>query len=203
MSYLSDQEELKRKQKEYIDGLEEKLEASDEELLNFINGQIMNMSKRIIKWEYGSPPLSVLSEALATHSQTMLALQSLYEAARLELSRAKKIYEVWHAEKYMEIREKYATIEKTSRTERLKFLSKDEIEMQIIADYKDEYLLFKGKIDAADEKRSTADRLISTWSSYQFELTQISKNALAEYSSEMTSYRAENRDMASEVIRTR
>lgn len=164
--------------------IDEVLSEKDSEILQFVNEQILSLGRKIIRFEgNGTPPLSLINECLMTHSSTMLALQSLYESARLDLLRAKKVYDAWHAQKYVEVKAKYVAIEKTSRTEKTVWLSKDEIELRIIADYKDDYLLYQNQIDEADEKRSCIQRLIDTWNSYGFSLNQLSRNAIAEMNS--------------------
>ena len=79
---------------------EEAMSATEEQFLAFVNAQIEKMDKKLLFWGESSPPLAVLNKALMDHSHVLLALTSLYENARIQVSKAKEEYE----EKQIEVK---------------------------------------------------------------------------------------------------
>lgn len=155
---------------------EEAMSDTEEKFLAFVNEQIEKMDKKLLFWGDSSPPFSVLNKALLDHSHVMLALTSLYEHARIEVSKAKEMYDEWHAIKFLEIR----TEVNRDDLAKSKWYSEKEIEYMIRSKYKSEYAIRKSEYELAESKRSTLQRLIDSWSSYQFILSQLSKNSIAE-----------------------
>lgn len=164
---------------------EEAMSATEEQFLAFVNTQIEKMDKKLLFWGESSPPLSVLNKALMDHSHVLLALTSLYENARIQVSKAKEEYEEWHAIKFIEIR----TQVNRDELARNKWYSEKEIEYMIRTKYKAEMAQLKAAYELAESQRSTLQRLIDGWSSYQFILVQLSKNSIAEcYSTKSEGY---------------
>lgn len=155
---------------------EEAMSATEEQFLAFVNAQIEKMDKKLLFWGESSPPLAVLNKALMDHSHVLLALTSLYENARIQVSKAKEEYEEWHAIKFIEVR----TEVNRDELARNKWYSEKEIEYMIRTKYRAEMAQLKAAYELAESQRSMLQRMIDGWSSYQFILVQLSKNSIAE-----------------------
>ena len=110
------------------------------------------------------------------HSHVLLALTSLYEDARIQVSKAKEKYEEWHAIKFIEVR----TEVNRDELARNKWYSEKEIEYMIRTKYRAEMAQVKSAYELAESQRSMLQRMIDGWSSYRFILVQLSKNSIAE-----------------------
>lgn len=155
---------------------EEAMSDTEEKFLAFVNEQIEKMDKKLLFWGDSSPPFSVLNKALLDHSHVMLALTSLYEHSRIEVSKAKEIFDEWHAIKFLEIR----TQVNRDDIAKNKWYSEKEIEYMIRSKYKSEYAIRKSEYELAESKRSTLQRMIDSWASYQYILSQLSRNTISE-----------------------
>lgn len=155
---------------------EEAMSDTEEKFLAFVNEQIEKMDKKLLFWGDSSPPFSVLNKALLDHSHVMLALTSLYEHSRIEVSKAKEIFDEWHAIKFLEIR----TQVNRDDIAKNKWYSEKEIEYMIRSKYKAEYAIRKSEYELAESKRSTLQRMIDGWASYQYILSQLSRNTISE-----------------------
>ena len=172
-------EELNRHLKRTPSNVDEAMSASEEEFIKFVEEQISKMDRKLLFWGESSPPIAVLNKALMDHGHVLLALTSLYEEARWKVEALKEKWGDWYSHKFIEIR----TEVNTNDIARNKWYTKDEIECMMRVKYKDEYNSLRAEMQLAEHERSTLQRLIDGWSSYQYVLTQLSKNSIAEIDS--------------------
>lgn len=151
----------------------------EDKFIKFVETQIEKMENHLLFDGQAIPTLSELSSAICQHAHIMLALTSLYETARWDLNAAKENYDLWYASHYMEIRNEV----NREDLAKAKWYSSSEIEMMVKSKYRKEIKELKAAILAADSKKSTLQHLIDGWNNYSFQLQQLSKNAIAEFSS--------------------
>mgnify|MGYP003587976799 FL=1 len=155
------------------------MSCAEDELIKFVEVQIQKMDSHLLFDGESSPALPVLDRAIMQHQHVMLALTSLYEQARWDLEAAKAAYNEWHAFKFIEVR----TEVNDPKLAKAKWYTKEKIDYFITTKYAKEQAALLSTISLADSKRSLIQHLIDGWSSYQFQLTQLSKNGIAEKNS--------------------
>lgn len=155
------------------------MSLEEDKFIAFVNKQIEKMESHLLFDGKSIPTLGELSSAICQHAHIMLALTSLYETARWELSEAKENYDLWYAQKYMEVRNAV----NREDLAKAKWYSSSEIEMMVKSKYRKEIKELKAAVMSADAKKSTLQHLIDGWNNYSFQLQTLSKNAQAEYSS--------------------
>jgi hypothetical protein len=106
----------------------------------------------------------------------LFALTAVYEQARFDAEAAKEKYNEWYYDKYMEIRNRYNTIDvKTAQ-----WLSSKEIDATLFKTYRKEAAKLKAEMIKAEGQRSTVERLLKGWENYAYILGQLSKNINAQ-----------------------
>lgn len=152
---------------------------ANEELLAFVDKQIQRLNNKVsLLSNGGNITLNEVEIALATYEPTLFALIAIYEQAKAEAAIAKAKYEEFYSEKYMEVRNQY----NTKDVKNAQWLSAKEIESTAYVLYKREFADLKAEIIKTDGQRSTVERLLRSWENYQFILTTISKNIIAQMS---------------------
>lgn len=152
---------------------------ANEELLAFVDKQIQRLNNKVsLLSNGGNITLNEVEVALATYEPTLFALIAIYEQAKAEAAIAKAKYEEFYSEKYMEVRNQY----NTKDVKNAQWLSAKEIESTAYVLYKKEFADLKAEIIKTDGQRSTVERLLRSWENYQFILTTISKNIIAQMS---------------------
>ena len=171
--------EMKR---EFIDEegiLDIATKRANEELLAFVDKQIQRLNNKVsLLSNGGNITLNEVEIALATYEPTLFALIAIYEQAKADAAIAKAKYEEFYSEKYMEVRNQY----NTKDVKNAQWLSAKEIESTAYVLYKKEFADLKAEIIKTDGQRSTVERLLRSWENYQFILTTISKNIIAQMS---------------------
>lgn len=153
---------------------------ANEELLAFVDKQIQRLNNKVsLLSNGGNITLNEVEIALATYEPTLFALIAIYEQAKADAAIAKAKYEEFYSEKYMEVRNQY----NTKDVKNAQWLSAKEIESTAYVLYKKEFADLKAEIIKTDGQRSTVERLLRSWENYQFILTTISKNIIAQMSS--------------------
>ena len=155
----------------------EAMSESEDAFLKFVAKQIEAMDKKLAFHGEEAPMLGELNKALGMHSHTMLALTALYEQARWDVSAAKEAYDEWYADKFIRVR----TEVNTNDVAKSKWYTKEEIDYMIRVKYKEEMASLRAQCQLAESKRSLLQRLVDGWNTYQFILTQLSKNSIAEH----------------------
>ena len=152
---------------------------ANEELLAFVDKQIQRLNNKVsLLSNGGNITLNEVEIALATYEPTLFALIAIYEQAKADAAIAKAKYEEFYSEKYMEVRNQY----NTKDIKNAQWLSAKEIESTAYVLYKKEFADLKAEIIKTDGQRSTVERLLRSWENYQFILTTISKNIIAQMS---------------------
>lgn len=156
--------------------IEKEADKAGDALIAFVEKQVMKMNEKILFDGQREPSIYELDQALATYEQTMFGLVAMYEQAKYDAQVAKEAFEEFYAEKFMEVRNKYNTID----IKKTQWLSVNEIEYTTKSIFKQELAELKADQLRKDAERSTLERLMRAWESYQFVLTQLSKNTLAD-----------------------
>lgn len=151
-------------------------EKAGDKLLIFVEKQVDKMNNKILFDGNREPSLYELQMALSTYEQTMFGLVAMYEQAKYDAEVAKSKYKEFYATKFMETRNKYNTLD----TAKSKWLSANEIEFTMQSIYKKELAMLETDRIEKEAERSTLERLMRSWESYQFVLTQLSKNSIAQ-----------------------
>lgn len=157
-------------------GIEVMSEEEEMKLLKFVSQQIEAMNHKILFDGKHEPSFFELDMALSTYEQTMFGLIAIYESAKYDAEIAKAKYDEFYAEKYMETRNSYNTLD----TKKSTWLSATEIDATTRTRYKTELAELKSESIRKDCEKSTLERMLKSWESYQFILSQLSKNSIAE-----------------------
>lgn len=160
--------------------INDSMNNAEDEFINFVSKHLQKMDKKLLFDGEHAPSLAVLNNCLSDHSHVMLALTGLYEQNRWDKTQAQDDFDTWYAEKFIEVR----TEVNKDDLAKSKWYTKEEIDYMIKVKYKKEYKAMKDAVNLAESKRSFLQRLVDGWNSYQFILTQLSRNSIAEYSSE-------------------
>jgi hypothetical protein len=156
--------------------IEREADNQGDSLIAFVEKQVLKMNEKILFDGQREPSLYELDMALSTYEQTMFGLIAMYEQAKYDAQVAKEAFEEFYAEKFMEVRNKYNTID----VRKGQWLSSSEIEYTTKSIFKKELAALKAAQMRKDVERSTLERLMKSWESYQFVLLQLSKNTIAD-----------------------
>lgn len=157
-------------------GLDKYSDIYGDNLEKYINEKIALMENHLLFNGNTTPSFYELDLALTQYESVLFALTTLYATAKYESELAKEKYTEFFADKYMEIRNTYNTID----LKKAQWLSSTELDATVRVKYKDELARLKLDSIEKDAERSTIERLIKSWESYQFILQQLSKNSIAE-----------------------
>ena len=153
--------------------------TSEEKLISFVNTEIEKMrSSLTIGSRSGEPTLYEVNQALCSYQEVNLGLIAMYNIAKVDHMKAKEAFDDWYAARYIEMREKLNPRELSAQ----KWYSQKEIEMTVRVDFKEEYQKYNDEVQEQDHKIAFMRRLLESWASYQFVLTQLSKNLVSEIS---------------------
>lgn len=152
------------------------MEQAENDLIQFVETQIKKMDNKLIFDGESNPPLEAISIELLKHPHVMLALTSMYETARWAHKAAKKSYDEWYAGAFLEVR----TQVNDPKLSAAKWYTKEEIGMMVTRKYKAQKAALEADVELAEAKLSLLRRLIDGWDAYRWELSQLSKNAIAE-----------------------
>lgn len=156
--------------------IEKEADRQGDALIAFVEKQVLKMNEKILFDGQREPSIYELDMALSTYEQTMFGLVAMYEQAKYDAQVAKEAFEEFYAEKFMEVRNQYNTID----VKKGQWLSSSEIEYTTKSIFKKELAELKADQLKKDAERSTLERLMKSWESYQFVLTQLSKNTIAD-----------------------
>lgn len=150
-----------------------------DQLVAFVEREIFKMNNKILFNGERAPSIYELDLALASYQQTLFALTALYEQAKYDAEIAKAKYEEFYNTKYMEVRNQYNNMDVKNSY----WLSAKEVEATTYSKYRKELAELKADWIEKDCERSTSERLCRGWESYQFVLSQLSRNSIAEINS--------------------
>lgn len=106
-----------------------------------------------------------LKEVLSKKVHVSLLLNAEYQRYRRTLTDAEREFKVWWSEKFTEVRK----LNNPQTITASKWISKSEIEAQVISDYKQEYLEYREKIDNIDTNAAFFRRLMDDWNSISYD----------------------------------
>ncbi len=156
---------------------EEITPEAEQRLVQFCEEQIAKMQKSAhISNADGQPGFYELNQALMNYQSVNLALISIYAVAKTEFSQAKEAFEDWYATKYIQVRDELNP-RSISTT---KWYGAKEIEMQVRHQFNKEFRAMNDDLIFCEEKVSLLRRMLESWASHQYVLTQLSKNITAE-----------------------
>jgi hypothetical protein len=146
------------------------------ELIAFVSTHVKKMENDLLFEGKKQPSFYELNTALCSFEGVLLALIPLYEDERYRSKQAKEVFDIWFADKFISIRDR----ENQRDLAAAKWLSAGEIEKKVIAENKEEYSRLRADVIKCESQESTMRRLMDGWSSYQFILSNLCKNAQSE-----------------------
>lgn len=174
---VSEYEQPKVDVKKFTSSVDEEFQIAEQKLISYVSRQLELMENNLIFKGDKQPSLYELDLALCSYEHVLISLNQLYNAARFEVQKAKEAYDEWYAIVFMEMRDSLNPRNQPAS----KWYSSNEIGYAVRAKYKSEHAKFRAAITLAEQKRSMIERLVEGWRSYQFVLTTLSKNSIAEY----------------------
>lgn len=151
-------------------------EEAERKLVTFVEDQISKMRDSLHLSSGHEPTFYEVNEALVTYQDTNLGLLALHNTAKLENTKAKEAFDDWFAGKFIEIRDRVNPRNLSAQ----KWYSQKEIEMMVRKEYSDEFNKYNWDLIATEHQLAFLRRLLETWASQQYVLTQLSKNLIAE-----------------------
>lgn len=145
-------------------------------LIEFVSRHLEKMEAALLFEGTKQPSFYQLNEALCSYEGILLSLISMYEDQRFQAKQSKEVYDIWLAEKFIDVRDR----ENQKDLAAAKWLSAAEIEKKVIVENKEEYSRIRANVILNESKESTLRRLIDGWNAYQFLLSNLCKNAQAE-----------------------
>lgn len=151
-------------------------EDSSEKLNEFVAKNIEVMRSYLIS--NSNPSISQLNKALVDYMPVLYSLQTLYNKVKFNKLKVDEELDIFEAEAYMNVRNEY----NNKDIDKKLFLSTKEIEAAYKVKYKNKLTSLRAKVDLAESRRSFVERLLKAWENYQFILSNLSKNLVAELS---------------------
>lgn len=155
--------------------LNEEYSKAEKEVLDYVSKCLDIMKKNLNFNTNETPSITDLQLACIKHEPCLIALTTMYNRQKINLSRAQDDYDAWFAQRYMELKE-----EKNLPTNKSVWYSPKELEYLVKTKWKAEFAEKRAAIAKADAQRSFIERLVRSWEGYQFTLGTMSKNAQAE-----------------------
>jgi len=150
--------------------------VAEQQLISFVNAEISKIREAIHLGSGHEPTFYEVNEALCSYQDTNLALLALYNTAKIENIKAKEAFDDWFANRYIEIRDRVNPRNLSAQ----KWYSQREIEMMVRHEYSDEFNKYNWDLIVTEQQLAFLRRMLESWSSHQYILTQLSKNLIAE-----------------------
>ena len=145
-------------------------------LVTFVTEQIDRM-RSYVQFQAGKEPTFFeINQALLSYQDTQLGLLALHNTSKMDHTRAKEEFDDWYADKYLLMRERVNPISLSAQ----KWASQKEIELMVRKEFPTEFHKYNWAVIEAEQQLAFMRRLVDSWASYQFVLTQLSKNIIAE-----------------------
>jgi hypothetical protein len=152
------------------------VDAAEQRLTSFVEAEIAKMREAIHLGAGHEPTFYEVNEALCSYQDTNLALLALHNTIKVENIKAKEAFDDWFASRYIEIRDRVNPRNLSAQ----KWYSQKEIEMMVRHEYADEFNKYNWDFIATEQQLAFLRRMLESWSSHQYVLTQLSKNLIAE-----------------------
>lgn len=151
-------------------------EQSEGQFLNYVQTTIEEYKNKLVKVrEHNIYPVDI-DKAIATYTKTSLDLLAISEKYVKMLDTAQEKFDMWYSQKFVEVRDKL-TSDGRAKT---KFPSQKEIEADIKATYKNEYLNRIHEVKEIEHKKNFIDKIIYRWDKEQFLLSALNNNTQVE-----------------------
>jgi len=158
-----------------VSSIQSTYKQAEEELLIFVQEKISLMENNLLFKGEDVPTFYSLNKSLMDYPHVMYALIALHQEVRIQKDLAVEAYDQYYAEKYCEIKMAQVSLGKSAQ-----FTSSKEIEMFVRKQYTQELAQLKANVIKAENKHNSINYLCDAWKSYQFVLSNLSKNAQAE-----------------------
>jgi len=153
-------------------------DEAEARLTAFVQDSIEKIRSKV-QFEAGKEPsFFEVNQALLTYQDTNLGLLALHNTAKMENTRAKEAFDDWYAQKYIDVRDRVNPRTLSAQ----KWYGAKEIELMIRNEYKEEYHRYNWDVIITEQQLAFMRRLLEGWASYQYVLTQLSKNLISELS---------------------
>ena len=149
---------------------------AEAKLVSFVNGQIEKMQGYVQFTAGREPTFFEVNQALLSYQDTNLALLALHNTAKMEHLKAKEKFEDWFAGRYIDVRDRVNPRNLSAQ----KWYGAKEIEMMVRKEYPEEFHQYNWDVIVTEQQLSFMRRLLEGWASYQYVLTQLSKNLISE-----------------------
>lgn len=157
-----------------VNGKAADYEEAAEKLNIFVAKNIELMRKHLMA--NTTPDIGQLSKAMIEYMPVLYSLQTLYNKVKFDKLKADQALKQFEAEAYMTTRNEY----NNKDTDKKLFLSTTEIVSAYRVKFKATITKLEAQRDLADSRRSFVERLLSSWDSYQYILSNLMKSAIAE-----------------------
>lgn len=155
-------------------------EESEKKLIEFVEKQVETMKQNLL-FGGADPSLYELNRVLSQYETIALGLTSLYATVRQDADYAQEKYDDAYGLWFIQEREASASLgDKKSPSTR-------EIDMLVRSKHLTELAKLKAAVIETDTKRNMVDRLCKNWDQYNFVLSTMSRNAVAEVSASLRS----------------
>ncbi len=121
----------------------------------------------------------LINKSLAVYTQVNITINAEYQRKKKELFKHKNLFQSWWDERFVQIRREMNPTSITAS----KWLSKNEIESELRATHKEEYLKWKDEIDDLEMSKSFVLRLLDQWNTHSKILNTLSYNMQTELKS--------------------
>jgi hypothetical protein len=145
-----------------------------QDYVTYVQEQIKLFEKytHLIDDALGEITPQIVNYNLAHYTNVNIALNAEYQRKKNHLSRTRRDFQLWWDEKFVTIRR----AQNPASSPASKWLSKQEIESETRAQYKDEYLKWREDLDDLEDQVSFIQRLLQQWSDHGKMLTTLSQN---------------------------
>ena len=167
-SIIKDKELNKDHEQDFYSEYEKELIQKVEEITTLMENNLLFSGSR-------TPTFDELNRAMLGYEPILFKLITIYNKVKMNLSKANDDYDMWFSEKFIEVKE-----ELNRKDNKSTWYSAKELECTVKSRYKDDFLRLRAAVAKAESERSFVQRMISAWESYQFILSQLSKNSIAE-----------------------
>lgn len=157
-------------------------DEAEQKLLVFVKTNLDKMKNNLIS-QQDYPTLDRINKALIEYEQIQFSLNYLYNRVKFDVERAQYEYDSFFAQAYMNVKEEY-----NRKDNKKEWYSVKEIEYTVQNKFKNKLSQLRAKIAAAESRRSFCERQCRGWEAYQFVLTQLSKNLIADANASKVDY---------------
>lgn len=151
----------------------ENQKTNEEKYIDYVLEKIKWLQEAVAKLEYNiSPEPHEVREVLARRVPMGLTLIGEKERARTKLKKLKRLYSVWWAEKFSEVRKELNPKDLPGT----KYASKSDIDAETITRNKEEFIRKQEEIEEVESQFEFLKGVLDQWNGLQFDLANITKS---------------------------